>query len=55
VSDWGYAAGRYSVQNTSIAGGFAGLDIPLAKGFRLNVEGQYADRISAGAAISYTY
>ena len=55
VSDLGYAAGNFSIQNKSIAGGFAGLDIPLAKGFRLNVEGQYADRFSAGAAISYTY
>ncbi len=51
----GYKAGDYSMENKSPAGGFAGLDIPLAKGFRLNVEGQYADRFSAGAAISYTY
>jgi hypothetical protein len=51
----GYAAGNFSVQNKSIAGGFAGLDIPLIKGFRLNIEGQYSDRFSAGAAISFTY
>lgn len=51
----GYAAGNFSIKNKSIAGGFAGLDIPLIKGFRLNVEGQYSDRFSAGAAISYTY
>jgi hypothetical protein len=50
-----YAAGNFSVQNKSIAGGFAGLDIPLIKGFRLNIEGQYSDRFSAGAAVSYTY
>ena len=50
-----YAAGNVSVENKSIAGGFAGIDIPLAKGFRLNVEGQYSDRFSAGAAVSYTY
>ncbi|MCE5211299.1 MAG: hypothetical protein LLG40_07080 [Deltaproteobacteria bacterium] len=50
-----YAAGNVSVENKSTAGGFAGADIPLAKGFRLNIEGQYADRFSAGAAISYTY
>ena len=50
-----YSAGNFSVQNKSIAGGFAGLDIPLSKGFRLNIEGQYSDRLSAGAAVSYTY
>ena len=50
-----YAAGNISVENKSIAGGFAGIDIPLAKGFRLNVEGQYSDRFSAGAAVIYTY
>jgi len=50
-----YAAGNVSIKNKSIAGGFAGIDIPLAKGFRLNVEGQYSDRFSAGAAVTYTY
>ena len=55
ITGLGYAAGNFSIENKSIAGGFAGLDIPLAKGFRLNVEGQYSDRFSAGAAISYTY
>lgn len=55
VSGLGYARGDFSLGNKSRAGGFAGLDIPLAKGFHLNVEGQYADRFSAGAAISYTY
>lgn len=50
-----YAAGNISIENKSIAGGFAGVDIPLAKGFRLNVEGQYSDRFSVGAAVIYTY
>jgi|GEM_PF-141632 hypothetical protein len=50
-----YAAGNVSIENKSIAGGFAGIDIPLAKGFRLNFEGQYSDRFSAGAAVTYTY
>jgi hypothetical protein len=50
-----YTAGNVSIRNKSIAGGFAGVDIPLFKGFHLNVEGQYADRFSTGAAISYTY
>ena len=36
-------------------GGFGGVDIPLFKGFHLNLEGRYAERLSAGAAISYTY
>lgn len=55
MRDMDYSAGNFTVENKSIAGGFAGFDVPLAKGFRLNVEGQYADRFSAGAAISYTY
>jgi hypothetical protein len=50
-----YAAGNVSIKNKSIAGGFAGVDIPLTKGFRLNIEGQYSERFSGGAAISYTY
>jgi hypothetical protein len=54
ISDWG-SSGHYTINNQSIAGGFAGADIPLIKGFRLNVEGQYSDEFSAGAAISYTY
>jgi hypothetical protein len=29
--------------------------VPLAKGFRLNVEGQYSARLSAGAAVTYSY
>jgi hypothetical protein len=55
IQGLGYAAGNFSIKNKSIAGGFAGLDIPLIKGFRLNVEGQYSNRFSVGAAISYTY
>jgi hypothetical protein len=50
-----YAKKDHTVKNKSWAGGFAGADIPLIKGFRLNLEGQFADRFSAGAAISYTY
>lgn len=55
ISGLEYAAGNVSIENKSIAGGFAGIDLPLAKGFRLNVEGQYSDRFSAGAAVTYTY
>ena len=50
-----YAANNASIRNKSIAGGFGGVDFPLFKGFHLNVEGRYAERFSAGAAISYTY
>ncbi|PKN19346.1 MAG: hypothetical protein CVU71_07500 [Deltaproteobacteria bacterium HGW-Deltaproteobacteria-6] len=42
-------------KNKSIAGGFCGVDIPLTRGFRLNIEGQYTDRFSVGSAITYTY
>ncbi|MEN6469189.1 MAG: hypothetical protein ABFD45_09605 [Smithella sp.] len=46
---------KVSWKNKSNAGGFCGADIPLAKGFRLNIEGQYTDRFSIGSAITYTY
>lgn len=49
------SGGKMSLVNKSVVGGFAGADIPLIKGFRLNVETQYAGQWSAGAAISYTY
>jgi hypothetical protein len=55
IPDLEYWTGDVSVQNKSIVGGFAGVDIPLIKGFRLNVEGQYSDRFSAGAAVTYKY
>jgi hypothetical protein len=43
------------LKNKSVAGSFIGADIPLARGFRLNVEGQYAQRFSLGAAVTYIY
>ncbi len=51
----GYVTDDSSVKSKSFAGGYAGADIPLIKGFRLNIEGQFADEFSAGAAVSYTY
>ena len=44
-----------TIKNKTNTGGFAGIDLPLAKGFRMNVEGQYSERLSAGGAITYTY
>jgi len=55
VSGSEYMVEDDTLRNKAIVGGFTGLDIPLAKGFRLNVEGQFADRFSAGAAVIYTY
>jgi len=50
-----YSTGKTSIRNKSLAGGFAGVTIPLVKGFRLNIEAQVTDRISAGALISFSY
>ena len=50
-----YAAENILIRNKSIVGGFGGVDIPLFKGFHLNLEGRYAERFSAGVAISYIY
>ena len=38
-----------------LLGGFAGADVPLGRGFRLDVEGQYSERLSLGAAVTYSY
>jgi phospholipid-binding lipoprotein MlaA len=50
-----FASGETTVRNKTGVGGFTGIDVPLAKGFRLNLEGQYTERLSAGAAIIYVY
>lgn len=51
----GFRTDNISIKNKSIAGGFIGADIPLGKGFHLNVEGQYSERFSVGAAVIYVY
>ena len=43
------------IHNETNVGGFTGIDIPISRGFHLNVEGQYSARFSAGAAIAYSY
>jgi len=55
VSALGYSCGSGSWQNHSIIGGYAGVDVPIRNGFRLNMEGKYSERFSGGIAISYTY
>ena len=50
-----YSAGNVLIRNKTIAGGFAGVNIPLLKGFQMNIEGQYSERLSAGAAVTYSY
>lgn len=50
-----FLAGEETLKNKAIAGGFAGVDVPLAKGFHLNVEGKYSERFSGGAVITYSY
>jgi len=50
-----YSAGNVSIRNKTIVGGFAGVNIPLLKGFQMNIEGQYSERLSAGAAVTYSY
>lgn len=50
-----FGTGDVTVRNQTNAGGFTGVDVPLARGFHLNVEGQYSERFSVGAAITYSY
>jgi hypothetical protein len=50
-----FSAGNVTVKNKTKGGGFAGVDIPLGRGFHLNVEGQYSERFSVGTAVTYSY
>lgn len=49
------ASGETTLRNKTAWGGYGGIEVPLAKGFRLNLEGQQGDRLSAGAAVVYVY
>jgi hypothetical protein len=55
VTNLNFGAGETTIKNKTNMGGYAGAFIPLTKGFKLNIEGQYSEKFSAGAAISYTY
>lgn len=46
---------RITVHNRTKVGGFTGFDLPLARGFHLNVEGQYSERFSFGAVVTFSY
>ena len=50
-----FEPGDGAIKNTTNLGGFAGVDVPLAKGFHLNVEGQYSEKFSVGVAVTYSY
>ena len=50
-----FSARDSTIKNRAIGGGFAGVDVPLAKGFHLNVEGKYTERFSVGAVVIYSY
>lgn len=50
-----FTSGETTLSNQNRFGGFSGIEVPLAKGFRLNLEGQYAERLSAGVAVTYVY
>jgi hypothetical protein len=51
----GLESANDDVKNAALLGGFGGADIPLGRGFRLNLEGQYSERLSLGAAVTYSY
>jgi hypothetical protein len=55
ISGLGLASENATLKNKTEVGGYAGMQIPLGKGFSLNVEGQYSERFSIAAAITYTY
>lgn len=55
VAGIAHASGEATLKNRTGAGGFAGIELPLAKGFRLNLEGQHTERLSLGASLLYVY
>ena len=55
VAGLAFASGETTMRNKTGIGGFTGIEVPLAKGFRLNLEGQYTERLSVGAAVIYVY
>ena len=50
-----FEPGDGAIKSMTNLGGFAGVDFPLAKGFHLNVEGQYSEKFSVGVAVTYSY
>lgn len=50
-----FSGGNRCFHNPSVFGGYGGADVPLAKGFRLNLEGRYSEKFSVGAAVRYVY
>jgi hypothetical protein len=55
IAGLGFGTQKVLLKNKASTGGFIGADIPLARGFHLNIEGQYSERFSFGAAVGYTY
>jgi hypothetical protein len=50
-----FSAGESTIRNKTNIGGYSGIDVPLARGFHLVVEGQYSERFSVGTAVTYSY
>ena len=50
-----YETGDATIKSMTNLGGFIGLDVPLARGFHLNVEGQFSESFSGGAVVTYSY
>ncbi len=44
-----------TLKNKLNVGGFAGIDVPIGKGFHMNLEGQCAERFSGGVAVTLVY
>ncbi len=50
-----FPTGGVTVRNKTNVGGFAGIDVPLVRGFHLIAEVQYSEKFSAGTTVAYTY
>jgi hypothetical protein len=50
-----FVTGDGKIKNKTKWGGYGGIVVPLGKGFQINVEGQYSERFSVGAAAIYMY
>lgn len=55
ITGSGFRTDETKITTTTDFGGYAGIDVPITKVFHLNVEAQYSERLSAGAAVSFIY
>lgn len=49
------ASEEITLKNKTNFGGFLGVDVPITKAVRINVEGQYSESFSVGALLGFAF